>query len=358
MGDEPHKSKRITASQWRSLLCSRAGRYNAARLNQSHDVNPPRTPATLNLRGVLLPFTTPFKSDQSLDLEGLRSNIRRWNESGIAGYVALGSTGERVNLDEREYLEVIEAARREVPANLTFIVGAGQQSTLHTINEVKRAASAGADAVLVLTPSFYKAAITPAALVDHYNAVADASPVPVVLYSMPDLTGVAIDPQTVARLSAHANIIGIKDSFNDLSRFAETVELVPTEFAVLTGNGTVFLDALHKRARGAILAVGCVAPECCLEIFENFHGGQHERARTLQEKLAPLALAVTKRYGIGGLKAAMEMRGFAGGNVRAPLKSPSSEASQEIAELLRAVLNLSGRPNETSDPVGFAGALP
>jgi 4-hydroxy-2-oxoglutarate aldolase len=342
-----------------ALLVASVGSYNAARLTQSHHYHPARTLAALNLKGVLLPFTTPFNSDQSLDLEGLRSNLRRWNETGIAGYVALGSTGERVNLDEREYMEVIETARAEVPRELSFIVGAGHQSTLHTINEIKRAASAGADGVLVLTPSFYKAAIHHQSLVDHYVAVADASAVPVILYSMPDLTGVAIEPKTVAELSAHPNILGLKDSSNDIARFDETLNSVPEEFAMLTGNGTVFLDALHAGAEGAILAVGCVAAECCLRIFETFQAGDVETARAFQEKLAPLALAVTKRYGIGGLKAAMEMRDFAGGNVRAPLKSPSAEAKNEIAALLHAVLNLTGRSSESSsDPVGFAGALP
>ncbi len=313
----------------------------------------------INTRGVFLPFTTPFKlNEKKLDAQALRANLRRWNSSGVSGYVALGSTGERVNLDEREYLAVIEAARAEVPGNLSFIVGAGQQSTLHTINEVKRAATAGADAVLVLTPSFYKSAITPNALVEHYSAVADASPIALILYSMPDLTGVVIEPETTARLSEHPNIIGIKDSSNDIARFTETVKQVAPGFAVLTGNGTVFLDALNAGACGAILAVGCVATECCLEIFAKFQSGDHERARLLQEKLTPLALAVTKRYGIGGLKAAMDMIGFNGGAVRAPLKSPPAEAKQEIAMLLDAVNSITRSATKNSpDPIGFAGAL-
>lgn len=335
-------------------------RYNAGdlELHPDNETEVPNASRNLNLRGVFLPFTTPFKVDESLDAEALSANLRRWNLSGISGYVALGSTGERVNLNEREYLEVIEAARAEVPSNLSFIVGAGQQSTLHTINEVKRAATAGADAVLVLTPSFYKSAITPTALVEHYTAVADASPVPLILYSMPDLTGVVIEPETAARLSEHRNIIGIKDSSNDIARFAETVKQVVPDFAVLTGNGTIFLDALKAGACGAILAVGCVATECCLEIFAKFQSSDHERARSLQEKLTPLALAVTKRYGIGGLKAAMAMIGFNGGAVRAPLKSPAAEAKQEIAKLLDEVNVITSSSNENSPgPIGFAGAL-
>src|SRR5258706_9394417 len=176
-----------------------------------------------SLSGILLPITTPFRSDETIDTQGLTSNIEKWNSTGITGYVALGSTGERVNLDEREYLEAIETARRAVPDSMTFIVGASQQSTRTTIEETKRAAKAGAEAVLVITPHYYKSAITQDALVNHYRSVAEASPVPVILYSMPDLTGIKIEPETAARLSEHQNIVGMKDSSNDLEKFGDTV---------------------------------------------------------------------------------------------------------------------------------------
>src|SRR2546423_5628458 len=217
------------------------------------------------LSGVLLPITTPFKLDETIDTQGLISNIEKWNSTGVTGYVVLGSTGERVNLDERESLEVIETARRAVPDSMTFIVGAGQQSTRTTIAEIKRAAKVGAEAVLVITPHYYKSAITQDALVSHYRAVANASAVPVILYSMPDLTGIKIEPETAARLSEHQNIIGMKDSSADIAKFAETVRLAPDDFALMVGNGTVFCEALQAGARGGILAVGCVVPALCIE---------------------------------------------------------------------------------------------
>ena len=288
------------------------------------------------LRGVLLPITTPFSSEV-VDHAALRSNIDRWSSSGITGYVILGSTGERVHLDEREYLEVIETTRAAVPkgpGGLAFIVGAGQQSVAGTINEIKRAAERGADAVLVITPYYYRAAITQDVLVTYYTAVADASPVPLLLYSMPALTGIKIEPETIVRLSEHQNIIGVKDSSNDVAGFVATVKLCPSDFAVLTGNGTVFLDALRASATGAILAVGCVVPEICVEIFQAFKRGDEERASVLQAKLTPLAAAVTTKYGIGGLKAALDLAGYKGGDVRAPLRSPDESARAEIARLL------------------------
>ena len=151
---------------------------------------------------------------------------------------------------------------------------------------------------------------------------------------MPPLTGIKIEPETVARLSEHANIIGVKDSSNDVAGFTKTVSLCPSDFAVMTGNGTVLLDALRAGATGAILAVGCVVPEVCIEIYRTF---KEERAVSLQSKLTPLAAAVTTRFGIGGLKAALDLAGFRGGSVRAPLRAPDENARTELAQLLRDV---------------------
>lgn len=289
----------------------------------------------IELRGLLLPITTPFTASEEIDVPGLTSNLEKWNRTGVAGYVILGSTGERVNLDEREYLQVIETTRRAVPNDLSFIVGAGQQSTRATIDEIKRAAAAGATAGLVITPHYYRSGITQEALIKHYTAVADASPIPIILYSMPDLTGITIEPETAARLSEHPNIIGMKDSSNDVARFRMAAERVRENFAMLIGNGTVFNETLQAGARGGILAVGCVVPGLCLEIYRAVKSADLDRAAALQEKLTPLARAVTKTYGIGGLKAALEMAGYVGGAVRAPLRRPNEQACTEIEGLLK-----------------------
>lgn len=304
----------------------------------------------MNLQSLLLPIPIPFNQLGDVAFSALGANIEQWNATGIAGYVVLGSTGERVHLDEEEYLRVIEVARQAVPDDLCLIVGAGQQSTRGTINEIKASADRGADAVLIITPHFYRAAITQAALVGHYTAIADASPVPVILYSMPALTGIKIEPETIAKLSEHPNIIGVKDSSADIEGFRTTVELVHgraeigssgegigprrDDFAVLTGNGTVLHGALMAGADGGILAVGCVAPQLCLEIFRAVKAGERARALTLQEKLTPLAQAVTTKYGIGGLKAGLDFLGYVGGSVRAPLQAPNESARDEIRELV------------------------
>jgi len=291
----------------------------------------------INLDGLLLPITTPFHQDESIDFAGLTANINKWAEAGVKGYVVLGSTGERVNLHEHEYVEVIEATRAVIPETLTFIVGSGQQSTRATINETERAAHAGAQALLIITPNYYRSAITQETLIHHYSAVADNSPVPIILYSVPDLTGIRIEPETAARLSEHQNIIGMKDSSSDIIKFAEAARTVRERFALIVGNGTVFNEALQIGARGGILAVGCAAPEICLAVYRAFESGDLDRARALQQRLTPLARAVTATYGIGGLKAAMDVAGYVGGAVRAPLHLPNEEARAEIQRLLRDV---------------------
>ena len=289
------------------------------------------------LKGILLPVTTPFDEQMKLDHHAFAQNLSLWGKKGVTGFVIVGSTGERVHLDESEYLQVIETSRAATASELAFIVGAGQQSTIGTINEIRRAARAGADAVLVITPHFYRTAITQETLIDYYRAVADAAPVPVLLYSMPALTGVKIEPETIASLSEHANIIGVKDSSNDVEGFSKTVRLCPDDFAVLTGNGTVLLDALRAGATGGILAVGCVVPEVCVQILQAFRDGEVEHAERLQSKLRPLAAAVTTRFGIGGLKAALDLSGFRGGYVRPPLIAPNAQAREEIARLINEV---------------------
>ena len=284
---------------------------------------------------MLLPITTPFHWDGALDLDGLCSNIRKWNEMRVAGYVVLGSTGERVHLDESESLRVITKAREEVSGERVFIAGAGRQSTRGTINEIKRvAAAATVDAFLVITPHFYRSAITQEALFDHYKVVADESPVPLILYSMPALTGIRIEPETAGRLSEHENILGIKDSSADVEGLKETIKLVREDFAVLTGNGTILCEAFRAGACGGILAVACVVPALCLAIFHAVKSGDTDLASVLQARLSRLAEAVTTRFGIGGLKAAMELKGFSGGAVRAPLRAPNDDAREEIQRCL------------------------
>lgn len=269
-----------------------------------------------------------------MDTHALQRNLERWNETSVSGYVILGSTGERVHLNEDEILEVVSTARASVPTHMAFVVGVGRHSTLESIADARRAAEAGADAVLVITPHFYRAGMTQAALSNYYEQIADASPVPVVLYNIPQNTGVSLSVDTVARLAAHANIVGIKDSSGDMVSFVELVGLVSDKFAVLTGHASLLYAALSAGAQGAILAAACAVPEVAVRIARLVERGEHVEAREWQRKFTPFARAVTTRFGIGGLKHALDLCAYAGGFVREPLSMPDEAAGREIARLL------------------------
>jgi 4-hydroxy-2-oxoglutarate aldolase len=303
----------------------------------------------------MLPFPTPFGARGELDLAALADNLARWNATGISGYVALGSTGERVHLDETEALKVVETARRAVDAarpagDLTLVVGVGQHSTRATVAEARRAADAGADALLVITPHFYRAAMSGDALAAHFESVADESPVPVVVYSIPQNTGVTLAPDTVGRLSRHENIVGLKESSGDVVAFVEMLRAAgDADFSMLTGHASALHAALASGAAGAILAVACAVPRFCVALLEAFEAGDAEGARRMQRQLIPLARAVTTRHGVGGLKAALDARGYAGGTVRAPLRMPDGEARREIARLVAEFESYEG-PSAAAEP--------
>ena len=280
-------------------------------------------------------MATPFDERGDVDPAGIRANISRWLERGVRGIVALGSNGEAPLLDERESDVVIGAAREGIPSNRLLLAGTGRESTKATIDASKRAAALGADAVLVRTPSYFKPRMTTEAFVAHYTAIADATPVPVLLYNYPAVTGVTFAPDAVGRLAMHPNIIGIKETTVDAAQIAAYVDASrDQDFSVLAGSAPGFYPALCLGARGAILAAACVVPRLCVQLLEAFLRGDHASARELQRRLIPIAVAVTAGYGVPGLKAAMQITGYTGGLPRAPL----SEASADAIASLRVTL--------------------
>lgn len=280
-------------------------------------------------------MSTPFDASGNVDSKSIRLNIGRWIPSGVRGIVALGSNGEAPLLDENESDAVIASAREEVPRDRLLIAGTGRESTRGTIDASRRAAALGADAVLVRTPSYFKPRMTPDAFVTHYTAVADALAVPVLVYNYPAVTGVNLTADTVGRLARHPNIIGIKETGTDAAQIAAYLDASSTgDFAVLAGSAPAFYAALCLGARGAILAAACVVPRLCVQLFDAFVEGDHVKARHLQRLMIPIAVAVTSGHGVPGLKAAMQLAGFSGGDPRAPLSPASGEAIVQ----LRAVL--------------------
>ena len=287
----------------------------------------------MRLRGVVPPLVTPFREDGALDLAAFEANLEALAVHPLAGFLVLGSNGEAASLDEEEKLALVAAARRRVPGRF-LLVGTGLESTRATVALTLRAADRGADAVLVLTPSYYKSRMTPEALRAHFEAVADASPVPVYLYSVPAFTGIPWPPTVSAALALHPRVAGMKESSGDVGLLSRIRASAPAAFEVACGNAPVFYPALCVGATGGVLAVANCAPRPVLELFRAFERGDHERARRLQAALTPLAAAVTTAHGVAGLKLALNQVGLRGGHVRAPLLPAPASALAEIAPLL------------------------
>ena len=292
----------------------------------------------MELAGVMPPITTPFENGE-VALDRLKENFQKWNRTELSGYLVLGSNGETVYLNEKERLSVVETSREAIPSSKLMLVGTGMESTRETIRFTNQAAKIGADYVLVVTPSYFKGSMKPQILFDHFTAVADSSQIGLLIYNVPKFTGVNMEPDLVAGLSEHPNIVGVKDSSGNIGQLSEIVHLSQKGFAVFTGSAPVFFPALCVGAVGGILAVTNLVPQEFCKIQALFQAGELEGARELQNRLTPLAKAVTVRYGIGGLKVAMDLAGYFGGEPRAPLQKPGKDAEEELRQLLVKVKN-------------------
>jgi 4-hydroxy-2-oxoglutarate aldolase len=282
--------------------------------------------------GVFAPVPTPFDEGDNLDLGRLKAALARLLNSPLSGFVVLGSNGEAVLLDEDESDRVVEAARGVVTSDRRFVVGVGRESTRATVNAARRAASLGADAVLVRTPGFFKSQMTTEAFVGHYRAVADRSPVPILLYNFTALTGVELPVAAVAALAGHPNVVGMKESGGDVSRIERLVAAAPAPFSLLAGSAATFQAALAAGAVGGILALACVVPEACVRLYELTMAGRHEDATALQARVTPLAQLLGSKYGVAGLKAAMRVAGCDVGMPRPPLLPLAGDGVSAIRE--------------------------
>ena len=280
--------------------------------------------------GVFAPIPTPFADDGELDLAAWRDNVDRWMGTGLQGLVVLGTNGEAPLIDDHEADQLIAAARERIPADRVLIAGTGRQSTRHAISASRRAADGGADAVLVQTPSYFKGQMTTSTFIRHYTAVADASPVPVLLYNFSALTGVTLPVEAAAALSMHENIVGLKESGPDMSYVGDLVGLAPDGFSVLVGSAPTFFTSLALGAHGGVLALACVAPAACVRIYELVRAGRYDTARELQRQVTPLAKLVTSIHGIAGLKAALSVIGYVGGRPRLPLEPVGDDVVAQI----------------------------
>jgi 4-hydroxy-2-oxoglutarate aldolase len=296
--------------------------------------------------GIFTPIPTPFHTDDTIDEPALQRNVLQWMRTPLTGLVVLGSNGEAAQLDDVEADRAIAIVREHVPRGRPLMAGTGRESTRATIAATARAAAAGVDAVLVRTPSFFKSQMTADVFVRHYLAVADASPVPVLLYNVSMFTGVNLQPEAVERLAAHPNIVGLKESGSDIGLIAEYVSRTPDDFTVLGGSATTFFQALCAGCDGGILAIAALVPELCVSMLALVSQNRIDEARALQQRLLPLARSIGSDYGVPGLKAALDVMGYNGGVPRPPLRAVPAHVAETIAAQLA---QLRGRESFVED---------
>lgn len=288
------------------------------------------------LRGIFPPIPTTFDERGDVDTAAISANVRQWMTTGLKGILALGSNGEAGFVDEDESDRIVKAVRGGMPGDRMLLAGTGRESTRATIAATRRAADLGADAVLIRTPSFFRSQMTTDALMKHYVAVADASPVPTLLYDLPGPTGITLTLPLIEAVSDHPNIVGVKETSPDLDRLGQFTAVRPERFSVMCGWAPVVYPALVAGATGAILAVANVLPDETVTLFEHVSAGRHVEALALQRRLTPIAQMVSTTYGVAGMKAALDLVGYRGGPVRAPLLPLPVRVRSEIEQALEA----------------------
>ncbi|NLD06307.1 MAG: dihydrodipicolinate synthase family protein, partial [Synergistaceae bacterium] len=286
----------------------------------------------MKITGIFAPVPTPFASDGSLDIEAWRINLRIWKESALDGIVICGSNGEMpfVTLEERVILTKI--ALEETEGKLKLMAGAHFPSTRETISCTKALASAGAGDLLLLPPHYFKG--NQKAILNYFLEVADSSPVPIFIYNMPANTGVDIETETIISASQHPNIKGIKDTSGNMTKLGYLAAAAPEDFSVFGGTGNWFLAALSMGACGGTMAASILYPNTCRKINTSFLENNVRDAMELQAKLLPVSDALTRRFGVPGLKAALDSKGMKGGPCRSPLLPVSEEVKKEIMTIL------------------------
>ncbi|MCX8035978.1 MAG: dihydrodipicolinate synthase family protein [Candidatus Sumerlaeia bacterium] len=287
------------------------------------------------LSGVFIPVVTPFRNDD-LALDDLRFNLCRLRESKVKGYLALGSNGEFRSLSDREQMQVLEVFAEE-KGDKVVMVGTGCESTRQTIEKSKAVAAMGFDYVSVLTPGYFAKRMDGPTLQAHYERAADAVPLPVLIYNAPQFTGgVQMPGSTIVALSGHPNIVGIKDSSPvGPARFLSDLD-ADADFHVLAGSATFFSPSLHLGARGGILSLANVFPDECADLYRLFIERKYDEAAALHHRLSRLTEAVSGTAGVAGVKAAMEIAGFRGGEPRSPLQPLGDGAREAIRARMMA----------------------
>ena len=287
-----------------------------------------------DLGGVFAPITTPFDvASGDIASQHLKDNVARHFADGLDGVVVAGSTGEAPLLDTDEHRRAVAWTREATPQGKWLIAGTGGESTRQAIALTRGAGAEGADAVLVRPPSYFPA-VAARALANYYRAVADASPIPVLVYNIPKYTHVQLPPELLQELSTHTRVVGVKDSSGDLKNLAAYREAAPN-WAVFVGSGSLLLPALELECDGGIVATACFAARLCADLLAAYRAGDRAAALALQDRIGPLDKAIVGKLGPAGVKAAMDAVGLYGGPPRPPLAPLSEDDRERVAQLVR-----------------------
>jgi 4-hydroxy-2-oxoglutarate aldolase len=288
---------------------------------------------SLRLQGIFPPITTPFDHAGNIYAAKVQHNVEKWNRTTLSGYVVMGSTGESVFLTTEEKIGVWEMVAKWAAPEKLLIAGTGMESVRETVCLTNRAAELGYKAAMVRTPHYYKNLVNRAdAQALYYRAVADQSRIPLIIYNWPQATGVDIPVEAVVQISEHPNVIAIKESSGNLEKVMQLIREVKHGFHVLVGSAPTLWPSLLMGACGAILAYANAAPYSVIAIWEAYRTREEAAGLDWQNRIGRAAALVTTKYGVPGLKHAMDLNGYYGGPPRLPLTTPTAEAKREIEE--------------------------
>jgi len=292
------------------------------------------------LSGVFAPLTTPFDEQGNILLGKMASNIQKLNGSRLRGYLVLGTNGEFRSLSTSEQMEVLKAVVKTASPDKTIMAGTGAESTKVSIDLCHQAADIGAHYGSLITPFFFAKKMSDHALINHFVQVAEKSPIPVLLYNNPGVTGITISTTVVKEVSSHPKIVGMKDSSpGNLSAYILSAN---PGFCLLAGSANFFFTALLMGAVGGVLSLANAFPEPCCKLYEIGVGGKLEEGRELQFYLMKVNQLVSGKFGVAGVKTAMDFVGFYGGPTRAPLAPLTADEKKKLREELMAVGFLKG----------------
>ena len=285
----------------------------------------------MKLQGILPPIATPFDHHGEIYKIKVQHNVEKWNRTPLAGYVVCGSTGESVYLTTEEKLKLWDWVAESASSDKILMAGTGMESVRETIALTNAAAERGYKAAMVRTPHYYKNLLNnTAAQVLYFRSVADQSKIPLMIYNWPQATGIDITPEAVALLSHHSNIFALKESSGSLEKMAQMLKEVKPGFQIFNGSAPILASALAAGCSGGVLAFANAAPYTTVSIWEAHRSREFDAAMDWQQRIVRAAELVTVKYGIPGLKYAMDINGYYGGPTRLPLTAITPQAKKEI----------------------------